>query len=217
VVSAAVGPALAAVAHGVINLSIALLGLFFLLATGTAGWDAVKRRLPFTPAGSDELRDVFTNATRATILGTLASAALQGTSIGIGLRLIGNSAPAVWGAVAGFATLIPVVGNAVVWVPAVVVPLIQRQYGSALVMLALGKLIPAVIDRVVRSGISRRLANLHPMVTLVGVMLGARLFGAAGVLVGPALAQTGIALAGLFEREYGLWWTIPDAGGESAP
>jgi predicted PurR-regulated permease PerM len=41
-------------------------------------------------------------------------------------------------------------------------------------------------------------------VTLVGVVLGIRLFGAVGVIVGPALAQTGIALLQVFEREYGL-------------
>ena len=55
VISATVGPALAAVAHGVMNLSIALLGLFFLLATDDAAWNAVKRRLPFTRAGSDRV------------------------------------------------------------------------------------------------------------------------------------------------------------------
>ena len=71
-------------------------------------------------------------------------------------------------------------------------------------MLALAELVPAILDRSVKTGISRRLGNVHPMVTLAGVMLGIRLFGAAGVIVGPALAQTVIALLRVFEREYGL-------------
>src|SRR5262245_35718911 len=206
----ALGPTLAAIGHGVVNISIALLGLFFLLATGDMGWTAIRRWLPFSREGADELRSVFANAARATLLGTLASAALQGTSIGVGLRLIGNNAAAFWGFVAAFATLVPVVGNALVWVPAVVVPLVQQDYRAALVMVVCGKVIPALLDRVVRSGISRRLGNMHPMVTLVGVLLGVRLFGVAGVIVGPALTQTGIAMCQLFEREYGLWWTSPD-------
>jgi predicted PurR-regulated permease PerM len=45
---------------------------------------------------------------------------------------------------------------------------------------------------------------------LIGVLLGVRLFGVAGVIVGPALAQTGIAMCQLLEREYGLWWTSGD-------
>jgi predicted PurR-regulated permease PerM len=165
----------------------------------------VRRWLPFSDENSDELRRVFTSAARATLLGTLASAALQGTSIGLGLRLIGDDAPAFWGVVAAFSTLVPIVGNALVWVPATIVPLVREDYRGALIMLTLGKLIPALLDRVVRSGISRRLGDLHPMVTLVGVMLGIRLFGVVGVIVGPALMQTGIALLRVFEREYGLW------------
>lgn len=206
----AVGPTVAAIGHGVVNISIAILGLFFLLATGDAGWNAVGRWLPFSRDGSDELRDVFANAARATLLGTLASAALQGTSIGLGFRLIGNNAAAVWGLVAALATLIPVVGNALVWVPGVVAPLVQQDYRAALIMVVFGKLVPAILDHVVRSGISRRLGNVHPMVTLVGVLLGVRLLGVAGIIVGPALAQTGIAMCQLFEREYGLWWTLRD-------
>ena len=206
----ALGPTLAAIGHGVVNISIALLGLFFLLATGDVGWNAIRRWLPFSREGADELRSVFSNAARATLLGTLASAALQGTSIGVGFRLIGNSAAAFWGFLAAFATLVPVVGNALVWVPAVVVPLVQQDYRAALVMVVCGKVIPALLDRVVRSGISRRLGNMHPMVTLVGVLLGVRLFGVAGVIVGPALTQTGIAMCQLFEREYGPWWTLSD-------
>jgi predicted PurR-regulated permease PerM len=211
-IASAVGPAIGAVGHGVVNLSIALLGLFFLLATDDAAWNAVRRRLPFSPDGADELRHVFTSAARATLLGTLSSAALQGTSIGIGLAIIGNSAPAFWGVVGAFSTLIPVVGNAVVWVPAVVAPLVRQDYRAAAIMLVCGKLVPALLDRVVRSGISRRLGNVHPMVTLLGVLCGVRVFGVAGLIVGPALIQTGISLLQLYEREYGLSWAPSDEG-----
>jgi predicted PurR-regulated permease PerM len=194
----------------VINVSIALLGLFFLLATDDAAWNAMKRRLPFSPDGSDELRHVFSSAARATLLGTLSSAALQGTSIGIGLALTGNSAPAFWGVVAAFSTLIPVVGNAVVWVPAVIGPLVRQDYRAAAILLVCGKVIPAILDRVVRSGISKRLGHVHPLVTLLGVLCGVRVFGVAGLIVGPALIQTGLSLLQLYEREYGLTWTPSD-------
>lgn len=205
-IPAAIGPALGGVGHAVLDLSIALLGLYFLLATDDAAWHAVRRRLPFSPEGSDELRSVFVGVTRATLLGSISSAALQGASIGIGLRLIGNTAPAFWGVVGGFATLIPVVGNALVWVPAVAATLVRRDFGAALVMLTCGKLVPALLDRVVRSAISRRVGNTHPMVTLVGVLIGVRLIGPAGVLLGPAFMRCTMELASLYEREYGLPW-----------
>jgi predicted PurR-regulated permease PerM len=205
--SGAVGPALGSIGHGILQLSIALLGLYFLLVGNDAAWRHVRRHLPFSPEGSEELHHVFVSVTRATLLGTLLSAALQGFSIGIGFLLIGNSAPAFWGIVGGFTTLVPVVGNALVWVPAVVVQLVERHFGAALVLLVFGKVIPSLLDRVVRAAISRRVGNTHPMVTLVGTLAGIRLVGAVGVLVGPTIVQCGLALVRLYEREYGLPWT----------
>jgi predicted PurR-regulated permease PerM len=204
--SSAVGPALGAIARGIVDLSIALLALYFLLVGGDEAWLAVRRRLPFSSEGSDALRDVFANATRATLLGTLSSAALQGISIGIGLRLIGNGAPVFWGIVAGFATLVPVVGNALVWLPAVIVQLVQRDFRGVLLMLVFGKLIPSLLDRVTKAAISRRVGRTHPMVTLVGALAGVRLVGAVGVLIGPPLIQTSLALIDLYDHEYGLPW-----------
>jgi predicted PurR-regulated permease PerM len=205
--STALGPALAGIGHAVADLSIALLGLYFLLVTGTAAWNAVRRHLPFSADDSDELRRTFVDVTRATVLGNLSSAALQGLSIGLGLHLIGNGAPAFWGVVAGFTTLVPVVGNALVWVPAVVAPLVQRHFGAALLMLTFGKLVPSLLDRVVKVSIAKRVGNAHPMVTLVGALVGLRLIGPVGVLVGPAIVQCSFTLVQLYDREYGLPWT----------
>jgi predicted PurR-regulated permease PerM len=201
--SSTLGPALGSVGHGILNLSIALLGLYFLLLSNDSAWRAVRGVLPFSTQGSEELRGVFVNVTKATLIGTLSSAALQGLSIGIGLRVTGNSAPAFWGFVAGFATLVPVVGNALVWVPAVVADLFQRRFAAAVIMLVLGKVVPSVIDRVVRATISRRVGNTHPMVTLIGTIAGLRLVGPVGILIGPTIVQCSLALVQLYEREYG--------------
>lgn len=209
--STALGPALGSVGRAVLDLSIALLGLYFLLVNGDATWNAVRRRLPFSSEGSDELRQVFIDATRGSLLGKVLSAVLQGISIGVGLRLIGNAAPAFWGTVGGFATLVPVVGNALVWVPALLASLLRRDFSGALVMLAFGKLIPSLINRVTRATISRRVGNIHPLVTLVGALVGLRLLGAIGVLIGPTLVQCTLALVQLFEREYGLPWAKAEA------
>ncbi len=205
-ISSTVGPALGTIAHGIVDLSIALLGLYFLLVGGDAPWLAVRQRLPFSTEGSDELRDVFVNVTRATLLGTLSSAALQGFSIGLGLRLIGNGAPAFWGIVAGFTTLVPVIGNAIVWVPAVITQVVQRHFGAAVLMLVFGKLIPSLLDQIMKTTISRRVGNVHPMVTLLGALAGVRLVGAVGVLIGPTIIQSSFALIDLYDREYGLPW-----------
>jgi hypothetical protein len=62
------------------------------------------------------------------------------------------------------------------------------------VMLVCGTLVPSLLDRSVRTVISRRVGNTHPMVTLVGVLVGIRLVGAVGVLIGPTLVQCSLPL-----------------------
>ena len=204
-----VGPAFARLGRGIVDLSIALLGLYFLLVSRDEGWHALRRRLPVSPAGSDALRATLAGVTRATLLGTLSSAALQGLSIGLGLYFIGNPSPAFWGLVGGFATLVPVVGNALVWIPATVVPLLHHRIGAVVIMLIAGKAVPSLIDRIVRAVVSRRVGNVHPMVTLVGALAGLTLVGVVGVLIGPTIIQCCLSLAALYEREYGLPWMRP--------
>lgn len=85
--------------------------------------------------------------------------------------------------------------------------IVQGRLGAAFTMLVLGKIVPSLIDRVVRAAIAQRVGNTHPMVTLVGALVGLRLVGAVGILVGPTIVQCTLALIHLYEREYGLPWT----------
>lgn len=121
--------------------------------------------------------------------------------------MVGNGAPAFWGIVAGFTTLVPVVGNAIVWVPAVITQVVQRNSGAVVLMLVFGKLIPSLLDRIMKTAISRRVGNTHPMVTLLGALAGVRLVGAVGVLIGPTIIQSSLALIDLYDREFGLPWS----------
>ena len=203
-VSGSVGPALAAGARIVTDLSISLLGLYFLLTTGDVWWRTVRDWLPFSPAGSDSLRDVFVGVTRSTVFGSLTSAAVQGASIGVGLWLTGNDASVFWGTVAAFCTLVPVVGNALVWVPATVLTVAHHDYRATAIMAIFGKLLPDLLDHVIKIRIARRLSNTHPLVTLLGVLIGVHLFGAVGIMVGPALLQCTLAIVALYRQEYGL-------------
>ena len=89
-------------------------------------------------------------------------------------------------------------------------PMFRRDFAAAAVMLAFGKLVPSLVDSVARAAISRRVGKTHPLVTLVGAIVGLRLAGAIGVLVGPTLVQCTLALVQLYDREYGLPWSKAD-------
>src|SRR6266567_1216616 len=90
--------ALPALGHGaawtLMNWSIALLGLFYLLGSACVGWTRVARILPLSPAGLESLRVRFRGITQGVVAGTLLSAAVQGVVIGTGFFLAGLPEPA---------------------------------------------------------------------------------------------------------------------------
>ena len=186
-----------------INLVIALFGLYFLLVAPHDGWLRVARFLPFSPEGVEMLRERFYLVTEATVFGTALVAALQGTIVGIGFALVGFPSPVFWGVVTAAASVLPVMGSALVWVPGVIVLLASARYGAAVALLVIGGGIASNIDNFARLVINRRVSGLHPMLTLVGAFAGVRALGIAGVLLGPLALSYFFELVNLYEREHG--------------
>jgi predicted PurR-regulated permease PerM len=83
-----------------VNWSIALLGLYYLLGSASEIWPRFARLLPLSPAGAESLRTRFRDITQGMVAGTLLSAAIQGVSIGTGFWVAGLPDPLFWGACA---------------------------------------------------------------------------------------------------------------------
>jgi predicted PurR-regulated permease PerM len=185
-----------------LNWSIALFGLYYLLGAASTSWPRFARALPLSPAGTEMLRVRFKDVTHGIVLGSLLSAAVQGAAIGIGFRIAGVPDALFWGACAAIATLIPVVGNALVWGPALLLMILRQQYGAAIAIGVFGGLMPPVIDRIVRANVSRRVGSVHPMITLVGALIGVRFAGVAGLVLGPVTLAMFFALIDVYDKEY---------------
>lgn len=189
-------------AWALLNWSIALLGLYYLLTSGSESWPRFARLLPLTPRGAETLRTRFDDITQGIVAGTLLSAAVQGLSIGIGFWLAGFPDALFWGACAATATLVPVVGNAVVSIPALLIVIVRQNYAGAIAIMIFAGLLPPIIDRVVRATTSRRVGRVHPMITLVGAIAGARVAGIAGLVLGPVALATFFELVDVYDKEY---------------
>src|SRR5688572_8202839 len=151
-----------------LNLIIAFFGLYYMLHSGDALWSGFHGYVPFSSSTADALRLHFYSVTQATLLGTFATAIAQGTLIGLAFLMVGLPDPLVWGSMAAFASILPVLGTGLVWMPAVIVLAFQQRYGAMVVMLIVGWLLASNIDNVIRPMVYRKVSNIHPMVTLVG-------------------------------------------------
>ena len=191
-------------ARSALNLAVMFLCLYFALRSGDRIWLRVQSTLPFSLESTGVLGNQLQQVARATVLGTLVSAVLQGISMATGFSIAGLPAPVLWGVVTVLASMVPVLGSALVWAPAVVILGLEHAGGPALTVVAFGWILPSVIDNVARATISRRHGNVHPLTTLLGSLIGIPIFGIVGLVVGPLMVAAFIELLDLYQREYGV-------------
>ena len=169
----------------VVNLVIAFLGLYYLLLSGHQAGDAASRLLPFPAETVQHLRERFTGVTRATLLGIALTSLAQATIVGAAFAVVGLGHPVLWGVLTGIASILPIFGTSLVWLPGVVVLALDHRTGAAIVLAAIGVGIASNVDNVIRPIVYRRVSGMHPLTTLVGAFIGLEYFGLLGLLLGP--------------------------------
>lgn len=184
-----------------LNLVIAFTGFYYLLRS-QGKWAVWRTYIPFSAQTADALRDRFFGVTQAMLLGTILVAVVQGSIIGVGFAIVRLPNPFVWGAIAVFASIVPLLGSTIVWLPAVLVLLSQGRTQSAIVLLVIGAGIAGNIDNIIRPLVYRRVGNLHPMITLVGAFVGVRYLGVLGMLFGPLFIAYLFELLRFYREEY---------------
>jgi predicted PurR-regulated permease PerM len=197
-------------AGGVLQFAIACLCLAFLLPGRHVLWERVKPIVPFTCEHTQELLAHFKGVTLATVIGMSLVAGLQGGIIGLLFYVVGLPNALFWGVAAAIASVIPVVGSTAVWLPATLFLLFRHQPVAAIVMAVGSGGIAGNITSFVSPIVFKHYAQLHPLLTLLGVLSGLHLFGLLGLILGPLLLSYAIRVYQMYGQEYGTTPPEPD-------
>lgn len=168
--------------------------LFFFLRDGREMLERAIHLVPLSTERKEELSKSLGGVTRGVVVGTLVTAVVQGTLIGIGFAIAGLPSPLVFGAIGAVASLVPVVGTALVWVPAALSLLALGQSGWALFLTLWSIILVAGSDNVIRPLVVSSSTNVSTLLVFVGVLGGVSAFGFAGIFVGPVLLTLVAAL-----------------------
>jgi predicted PurR-regulated permease PerM len=180
-----------------LNLVVALFGAYYLLTAPASHWARIRARLPMSPATAEALRLRFHRVTEAMVLGVVVASVAQGTLVGAAFWALGFPHYLLWGAATAVASVLPIFGSALVWLPGCGVLLAQDRMGAALVLALFGTLIVSNADNALRLVVYQRISQIHPMVTLVGAFAGVNTFGAAGLLLGPLVLSYALELVSM--------------------
>ncbi len=172
--------------------------LFFFLRDRASALRGLHALSPLREADMQRLLQRIDDTVHATVYGTLAVAAIQGTLGGLMFWWLGLPAPLLWGVVMTLLAVVPVLGTFVVWIPAALFLALEGSWEKALVLAAWGALVVGTIDNLLRPILVGDRLKMHTVLAFIAMVGGLALFGAAGLIIGPLVLTVTMVLLELW-------------------
>ncbi len=148
--------------------------------------------------GKDSVDLVKSNA-----IGIPLVALLQGAVALIGFLILGVEDPFFWFAIVTVGSMIPFVGTALGVIPVCIILYAAGDVWQSIVLALYGIIVVGSTDNLFRLVIQKRLADVHPLVTIIGVIVGVPLFGFIGLIFGPIVVSIFLLIVKIYKHEYG--------------
>ncbi|MEE4311899.1 MAG: AI-2E family transporter [candidate division KSB1 bacterium] len=162
--------------------------MFFFLKEGRSFLDKGLYYLPLTSNDEHRMLDKFTSVTRATIKGTLLIGVIQGSLAGVAFWVVGIESAVFWGTVMTVLSVIPAVGSALIWFPAVILLAASGAFVKAIGLWIFCGLLVGSVDNVLRPRFVGRDTKMHELLIFFSTLGGLSLFGIVGFIIGPIIA-----------------------------
>ena len=185
-----------------INLFVMIFVLYFMLIGGKKMEAYVNDILPFNETNTQEVIHEINMIVRSNAIGIPLLAIIQGGVAMIGYLLFGAPNILMLGFLTCFATIIPMVGTALVWFPVAAYLAISGDWFNAIGLFGYGAIVVSQSDNLIRFILQKKMADTHPLITIFGVVIGLPIFGFMGVIFGPLLLSLFFLFVDMFKKEY---------------
>lgn len=184
------------------DIGVMLLFLYYLLSNTGKIEHWIFNLLPVRKSDLARFTEELKAQTFSNVLGAPVLATLQGLVAALGYWIFGIDEPLFWGIITGFFSFIPMVGGALIWVPSAILLYTMGQEFQAIALFLYGILVISMIDNVLRFAFQKKFADVHPLITVMGVILGIKLFGLPGMIFGPLLISYFLILASIYKEQF---------------
>jgi len=185
------------------NLIMMLFIYFFMLTSGKEMEDSFHYFLPLHEKNIDILGKETVSVVRANAIGIPLISLIQGIFAIIGYWIFGINEFVLWGFVTGVFAFFPIVGTTLIWAPLVVFLFSQGHTGQGIGLLIYSLVITGNVDYLARITLMKKMGDVHPLITVLGVIVGLSLFGFWGFIFGPLLISYFILLFKIYSSEFG--------------
>lgn len=188
-----------------------LFTFFFMVRDEETIFRVVLHLIPLSSSQEEKIIFKIKSVSRSALLGTLVTALAQGVAGGIAFWISGLPA-LFWGMVMAFASLVPLVGTALVWVPAAAYLFVSGSWGYGIFMVLWCVIVVGMLDNLVRPLFMQGGADMSTLLIFFSILGGINYFGLIGLLYGPLLFGLAMVLLYIYELEFQSFLNRQDAG-----
>lgn len=194
----------------ILNQGLNLLGtitmmyffLYFLIININRMEAAIIFYLPFKRSKIQIFGDELKAQTFSNAVGVPLIAVVQGFVAYFSYRIAGVNEAGFWAVITGVTSILPIIGTGLVWIPISIYLLAAHQTWQGLFVFIYGLAILSSTDNIVRFLLAKKMADVHPVVTVLGVIIGIQYFGITGLVFGPLIISYFITLLKIYYTEY---------------
>ena len=184
-------------------LSMMYFFLYFMIVNINKMEAAILYYLPFNSGSIEKFGNELKLETFSNAIGIPLIAIAQGGIAYLSFLIVSIPDPLFWAVLTGIASVIPVIGTGLVWIPIGIFLLAHHQLWQGIIILAWGLTILSSTDSIVRFLLAKKMADVHPVVTVLGVIIGLQYFGITGLVFGPLLISYFLMLIKLYYLSFG--------------
>lgn len=184
------------------NLAILLFVLYYMLVHGKEMEAFLARIIPLKKTNISVLAAETKRIVKVSALGIPIISLIQGITATIGYIIFGVNDIVLWGFLTGVFAFFPVVGTMIIWVPLVIFMYASGDTWNAVGLGLYSLIVTGNIDYLARITLLKKMGNIHPLITVIGVLVGLNLFGFIGLIFGPLLVNYIILLFRIYMNEF---------------
>jgi len=184
------------------NVFIMYFILWFMLVKVGSMERWLVRHIPLKPKNRDKIMRESNQVVLSNAVGIPVLGAVQGLVAMIGYLIFGVEKPVLWGVITGISSVIPFVGTMAAWVPLVILKFASGDTTNGIWLTVWGLVAIGGSDNIFRFILQKYMADIHPLITVFGVIVGLGLFGFLGLIFGPLLVSLFLLLIRVYYDEY---------------
>jgi predicted PurR-regulated permease PerM len=187
----------------VANFILILFLAYFMLINKESMEKSISNFIPLKDRNVELLGKETKNMVRANAIGIPLISLIQGSTALLGYWIFGVEDFVLWGFITAIFSFFPVIGTSLIWIPLVINHFVAHPGWQAIGLMLYSVVVIANVDYLARISILKRIGQVHPVVTIIGVVLGLKLFGFWGFIFGPLLISYLILLLKIYTNEFG--------------